>query len=162
MIEYAPIGPRFSNLVLQTLMVLVKTLPPLGRRLLILATTSSASVLHALQLAQCFNATLTTEPLESVEVRAVLEGEARVQTIGRGENTGVTTLLERDFDHFSFESRAEREQCAALLSGHSLGIKKLLMLLELAAADAPGDAGDVQCRRNVSVARLKEALLSVS
>lgn len=31
MIEYAPIGPYFSNLVLQTLLVLVKVVPPKGK-----------------------------------------------------------------------------------------------------------------------------------
>lgn len=41
LLEYTQIGPRFSNSLLQTLMVLVKKLPPKeGRRLLVIGTTS--------------------------------------------------------------------------------------------------------------------------
>jgi len=161
MIEYAPIGPRFSNVVLQTLMVLVKTLPPHGRRLLILATTSSASVLHALQLEQCFNATLRTNALEEDEMRTILAGAARVQTIGRGVDAGVTTLHEREFDQFSFESTRDLERCGAMLAEQKLGIKKLLMLLELAASDTASDSTTAPNKRVVSATRLKEALLSL-
>ena len=39
LMEYVSVGPRFSNVVLQTLLVLVKALPPKGRRLFIVATT---------------------------------------------------------------------------------------------------------------------------
>jgi hypothetical protein len=38
------IGPRFSNLVLQVLLVLVKKQPPAGRKLLVIGTTSSGEV----------------------------------------------------------------------------------------------------------------------
>lgn len=39
--DYVPIGPRFSNAVLQTLLVLLKRQPPPGKKLLIFATSSS-------------------------------------------------------------------------------------------------------------------------
>jgi hypothetical protein len=39
--DYVPIGPRFSNAVLQTLLVLLKRQPPPGKKLLILGTSSS-------------------------------------------------------------------------------------------------------------------------
>ena len=36
LLEYVPIGPRFSNTILQVLLVLLKKQPPQGRRLLVL------------------------------------------------------------------------------------------------------------------------------
>ena len=35
LLEYVPIGPRFSNTILQVLLVLLKKQPPQGRRLLV-------------------------------------------------------------------------------------------------------------------------------
>jgi hypothetical protein len=40
LLEYVAIGPRFSNVVLQALLVLVKRQPPDGRRLLVIGTSS--------------------------------------------------------------------------------------------------------------------------
>jgi vesicle-fusing ATPase len=55
LIEYVPIGPHFSNPVLQTLMVLVKRKPPNPKhKLAVLATTSSIHVLKNLSFDQLF------------------------------------------------------------------------------------------------------------
>ena len=54
-VEWVPIGPRFSNSVLQALMVLLGKDPPKGRRLLVLATTGERSVLQQLDLFTVFN-----------------------------------------------------------------------------------------------------------
>ncbi|KAL9608443.1 MAG: hypothetical protein Q9167_006725 [Letrouitia subvulpina] len=54
-VEWVPIGPRFSNPILQALMVLLKKIPPEGRRLLILATTGERSVLQQLDLFTAFD-----------------------------------------------------------------------------------------------------------
>ena len=43
-LEYAAVGPHFSNVILQTLLVLLKRQPPAGRRLLVVATTSNLQV----------------------------------------------------------------------------------------------------------------------
>jgi vesicle-fusing ATPase len=52
-LEYTPSGPRFSNIVLQTLMVYLKKVPPHpDRRLMIVATTAIADLLEDLQLTQ--------------------------------------------------------------------------------------------------------------
>lgn len=40
LLDYGPIGPRYSNLTLQALLVLLKKQPPRGKKLLILCTTS--------------------------------------------------------------------------------------------------------------------------
>jgi vesicle-fusing ATPase len=53
LIEYIRIGPRFSNLLLQTLSVYIKKLPPKkGKKMLIIGTTSSASQLEELGLVE--------------------------------------------------------------------------------------------------------------
>lgn len=55
-IEYVPIGPRFSNIVLQTLLVLLKKTPPdNGRKLIVLGTTSVPNFLEDLGLTQAFS-----------------------------------------------------------------------------------------------------------
>ncbi|KAL1960893.1 hypothetical protein VTO42DRAFT_5876 [Malbranchea cinnamomea] len=54
-IDWVPIGPRFSNAVLQTVMVLLRKQPPKGRRLLVLATTTERSVLKQLDVFNSFN-----------------------------------------------------------------------------------------------------------
>ena len=56
LIEYIRIGPRFSNLLLQTLSVYIKKLPPKkGKKMLIIGTTSCASQLDELGLIDCFD-----------------------------------------------------------------------------------------------------------
>ncbi|RMZ73630.1 vesicle-fusing ATPase [Pyrenophora seminiperda CCB06] len=50
LLDWVPIGPRFSNSVLQALKVLVNKQPPKDRRLLIFVTTTERSVLRELGL----------------------------------------------------------------------------------------------------------------
>lgn len=40
LLDYGPIGPRYSNLTLQALLVLLKKEPPKGKKLLVLCTSS--------------------------------------------------------------------------------------------------------------------------
>jgi vesicle-fusing ATPase len=55
LLEYVPIGPRFSNQVLQTLLVVLKRIPPVeGRKLMVIATTSSLSILRDMEMKQAF------------------------------------------------------------------------------------------------------------
>jgi len=54
LLDYGPIGPRYSNLTLQALLVLLKKLPPKGRRLLIIATTSRKEVLDQMEMIPAF------------------------------------------------------------------------------------------------------------
>lgn len=64
-IEWVPIGPRFSNPVLQALMVLLTKQPPTPRRLLILGTTSQRSVMRQLDLQQIFNREIAVPNINS-------------------------------------------------------------------------------------------------
>lgn len=54
-VDWNPVGPRFSNSVLQTLKVLLGKPPPNDRRLLILATTTQRSILQQLDLFNSFD-----------------------------------------------------------------------------------------------------------
>jgi vesicle-fusing ATPase len=74
-LEYVPIGPRFSNSVLQALIVLFKKKPPHGRKLLIIGTTSKLSVLKDMGFLTSCNAILELPSItDGHDVVRVLEG----------------------------------------------------------------------------------------
>ncbi|EME81148.1 uncharacterized protein MYCFIDRAFT_49254 [Pseudocercospora fijiensis CIRAD86] len=50
LVDWVPVGPRFSSSVLSAIKALMKQPPPKGRPLLILATTSQRSILQQLEL----------------------------------------------------------------------------------------------------------------
>lgn len=119
-IEWVPIGPRFSNPVLQALTVLLGKQPPKDRRLLVLATTSNKAMLNDMDLADAFLA------------------DIRVPNL--------TTL--RSVDHVLretqlFASEEQHARCLQLLASAGLGqdgrinigIKKLLSEIEMARLD---------------------------
>jgi vesicle-fusing ATPase len=112
LLDYTPIGPRFSNLILQTLLVLVRKPPPeQGRRLMIIATTSVAHLLEELQLTKAFNVTLHVSQLQTQQdIHAVLS--AKENGLSSVEAANIT------------------EAIGALDS--PIGIKQLLMVLEMA------------------------------
>lgn len=55
LIEWNPVGPRMSNVMVQALLTLLRAPPPKGHRLLILATTSRRSVLDQLDMTEAFD-----------------------------------------------------------------------------------------------------------
>ncbi|XP_023670088.1 vesicle-fusing ATPase [Paramormyrops kingsleyae] len=109
LLDYVPIGPRFSNLVLQALLVLLKKPPPRGRKLLIIGTTSRKDVLQEMEMLDAFS---TTIPVPNIST-----GEQLVEAL---ELLG------------SFKDK-ERAMIAKEVKGKSIwiGIKKLLMLIEM-------------------------------
>ena len=73
LIEYIRIGPRFSNLLLQTLTVYIKKLPPTkGKKMLIIGTTSCASQMEDLGLVECFDRRIHIPNLTKTEIINVL------------------------------------------------------------------------------------------
>lgn len=73
-IDWVPIGPRFSNTVLQTVMVFLRKQPAKGRRLLILATTTERAVLKQLDLYNSFNSDIMVPTVNTPdELKYVLE-----------------------------------------------------------------------------------------
>jgi vesicle-fusing ATPase len=73
LIEYVPVGPRFSNTILQMLLVLLKKAPPPGYRMLVIATATSAKVMEELELFDCFTGSLNVPLItEGTELKAIL------------------------------------------------------------------------------------------
>lgn len=74
LIEFIHIGPRFSNAILQTLLVLIKKKPPNpDRKLMVIGTTSMKSILQEMELVDSFNVCLNVPSLKlKSEITAVL------------------------------------------------------------------------------------------
>jgi len=75
LLEYVPIGPRFSNQVLQTLMVCIKRVPPSeGRKIMVIATTSNLRVLQDMDMKTSFKVIARVPLVETADaVRRVFE-----------------------------------------------------------------------------------------
>ena len=106
LIEFVNIGPRFSNHILQALLVLIKKIPKKpDHRLLVIGTTSQASVLRDLEVVQAFNVVVDLPMLDKPEeVHKVLS-----QFPGQ---------------------QGDKEKIAKLIP--SISIKKLLLLIDMA------------------------------
>uniref|UniRef100_A0A3B3UKH0 Vesicle-fusing ATPase n=3 Tax=Poecilia latipinna TaxID=48699 RepID=A0A3B3UKH0_9TELE len=109
LLDYVPIGPRFSNLVLQALLVLLKKPPPKGRKLLIIGTTSRKDVLQEMEMLDAFSTT--------IHVPNISTGEQLVDAL---ELLGSFTDKERA--SIGQQLRGKRVW---------IGIKKLLVLIEM-------------------------------
>lgn len=120
-IEYTPSGPRFLNSVLQTLLVLIRKVPPIppkivgleipNPRLMIIGTTSIANLLEDIQLPSAFNMTLHVSQLQTpAEISAVLAMYAPELTVSQRQS--ISSAITRP-----------------------IGIKQLLMVLEMARED---------------------------
>eukprot|EP00285_Hemiselmis_virescens_P016995 CAMPEP_0173380742 /NCGR_PEP_ID=MMETSP1356-20130122/3373_1 /TAXON_ID=77927 ORGANISM="Hemiselmis virescens, Strain PCC157" /NCGR_SAMPLE_ID=MMETSP1356 /ASSEMBLY_ACC=CAM_ASM_000847 /LENGTH=739 /DNA_ID=CAMNT_0014334443 /DNA_START=165 /DNA_END=2384 /DNA_ORIENTATION=- len=110
LVGYVKIGPRFSNEILQVLLVLIQRRPPKGHKLLVIGTTSNAEVLDQLELAGdhgCFNTTLACPYLN------------------QSESAGIMNQL-GCFDPHSISA------CAEAIDSAGIGIKQLLMVVEMA------------------------------
>jgi len=114
-LEYVPIGPRFSNSILQTLLVLFKRLPPKGRKLLVVGTTGNEEVLRQMEFMESFNTVLRIPAISTrEEFRKAL--------------TGLDLLSKPE----------DIETAVAAFTADSITIKKLIMLTEL-ARQGPAD-----------------------
>ena len=109
MLDYAPIGPRFSNFVLQTLKLLFKKLPPKGRKLLLIATTSEKELVKDLGLYHSFS--------KVIHVPNVSRGNELLSVLEQ-----LDCFPKRDMDFLSRELKAK--SC-------SIGIRTLLDVIEL-------------------------------
>eukprot|EP00727_Mastigamoeba_balamuthi_P000880 m51a1_g1079 putative vesicle-fusing ATPase (809) ;mRNA; r:16365-19411 len=116
LLDYVPLGPRFSNAVLQTLLVLVKKAPPPGRKLLVVGTTTNPGVLREMGLYEAFNASLEVPLIHGpAEIKTVL---AELGTFGKKGDHKADPSLERAAQAFGPTGE--------------IGIKRLIMLTELA------------------------------
>lgn len=67
LLDYGSIGPRYSNLTLQALLVLLKKEPPRGKKLLVLCTSSRRQVLEDMEMLSAFTAVLHVPNLSTPE-----------------------------------------------------------------------------------------------
>lgn len=135
MIEYSPIGPRFNNLILQTLMILTKQVPPKGRRLLILATTSCADVMERLDYKAAFSAVLSTPTLQQTEIAAIVDGTAESVNLAKEVDGSYARLHSTGLVGTMFRCRADRDLVISMLEAQGVGVKKLLMILNMARTE---------------------------
>ncbi|KAF5949730.1 hypothetical protein HYC85_011723 [Camellia sinensis] len=115
LLEYVAIGPRFSNLISQTLMVLLKRLPPKGKNVLVIGTTSEVSFLDSVGICDAFSVTYHVPTLKTEDARKVLQQ--------------LNVFSEDDTD-------------AAAESLNDMPIKKLYMVVEMAAQGEHGGGAE--------------------
>ncbi|GJM89097.1 hypothetical protein PR202_ga05697 [Eleusine coracana subsp. coracana] len=73
LLEYVAIGPRFSNLISQTLLVLLKRVPPKGKNLLVIGTTSEVGFLESIGMCDVFSVTYHVPKLKKEDAKKVLQ-----------------------------------------------------------------------------------------
>ncbi|XAR56544.1 Vesicle-fusing ATPase [Bertholletia excelsa] len=115
LLEYVPIGPRFSNLISQTLLVLLKRLPPKGKNVLVIGTTSEVDFLDSVGICSAFFVTYHVPTLKTEDTRKVLQQ--------------LNVFSGDDVD-------------AAAEALNNMPIKKLYMLIEMAAQGEQGGAAE--------------------
>lgn len=109
LLDYTSVGPRFSNVVLQALLVLLKKEPPRGRKLLVLCTSSRRDVMDEMDMLNAFTATLRVPNLSSA-----------AETV---------TVLRKS----AVFSESQLQEVERKLTGKRvfIGIRKLLALVEM-------------------------------
>eukprot|EP01102_Stenamoeba_stenopodia_P014537 TRINITY_DN4836_c0_g1_i1.p1 TRINITY_DN4836_c0_g1~~TRINITY_DN4836_c0_g1_i1.p1 ORF type:complete len:740 (-),score=208.35 TRINITY_DN4836_c0_g1_i1:138-2357(-) len=128
LLDYVPIGPRFSNAVLQTLLVLIKKVPTDKRKLLVIGTTSNARILEEMEFMDAFNAV--------IRVPSVASGD-EVKNVLKELNVFTPTELEIASNSIFGE----------------IPIKKLLMITEMARQGEEGTRAErfIQCMEDYGV-----------
>ncbi|VDD89773.1 unnamed protein product [Enterobius vermicularis] len=104
LLDFSPIGPRYSNIVLQALLVLLRHKPPKKHRLLVLGTSSGRSFLRDVGLTSVFDIVYDVPALTTVEE--------------------IMAVIDKSGD-FSLK------ECGRISEGFLIGIKKLLKIIEL-------------------------------
>jgi vesicle-fusing ATPase len=135
LLEYVSIGPRFSNVVLQALLVLLKRTPPEGHKLLVIGTTSEAHVLDEMAVTATFNVVLNVPVLAPDDTRRVLAA----------------------IDAFA---PAELDSAVALLDSE-MPIKRLLMLLEMARQGGEG-GGKAAAGARITFSRFMDCMTDLA
>lgn len=108
LINYVPIGPRFSNEILQMLIVTLSKKPPNGRRLLIIGTTSQYSILKHMNFVENFTKTIEIKKVTSIDELNIVMNDLKfmdnssrnkisnqLSEIGDGQlNIGIKKLIQ--------------------------------------------------------------------
>ncbi|QSL66514.1 hypothetical protein MERGE_000894 [Pneumocystis wakefieldiae] len=117
LLDWVPIGPRFSNTVLQTLMILFRKQPPKSRRLLIIVTSSEKSVLSHMGILSSFDADIPVPNVLSLH---------ELDTVLR--HLEILSDTERDLVLKSIKEVHPSEEI-------SIGISKIISIAETARQD---------------------------
>ena len=168
LLEFVAIGPRFSNAVLQTLLVLIKKQPPPGRKLFVVGTTGLGSVMQEMELAAAFNVALHVPALTQPEQRSVLQqlGAFEGDDVSGGRGSGGRGVVLPATSRTVFASRwdtgltlhvrpllvLQLDAAVAELTDPRVPIKRLLLLLDLARQ------GQAEEERAASLARWAQVL----
>lgn len=115
LLEYVAIGPRFSNLISQTLLVLLKRLPPKGKKILVIGTTSELNFLDSVGLQDAFSVTYNVPTLKTEDAKKVLKQ--------------LKVFSEEDID-------------AAAEALNDMPIKRIYMVIEMAAQGEHGGGAE--------------------
>ncbi|CAN1807282.1 Vesicle-fusing ATPase [Linum perenne] len=115
LLEYVAIGPRFSNIISQTLLVLLKRLPPKGKKLLVFGTTSEVGFLDSIGFCDAFSVTYHLPTLKTDDAKKVLQQ--------------LNVFAPEDVD-------------AAAEAVNDMPIKKLYMLIEMAVQGEHGGSSE--------------------
>lgn len=98
--DWVPIGPRFSNALLQAFMVFLQDKPPHNHKLMVLATTSRHNVLEQMDLLPNFNQEIFVPTVSSVaELNSIMEKAnfldptLRLQAVQQIQTETRTTVL---------------------------------------------------------------------
>lgn len=119
--DWVPIGPRFSNALLQAFMVFLQDKPPNNHKLMVIATTSRHNVLEQMDLLPNFNQEIFVPNVSSI-----------------GE---LETIMEKA----NFLDSAQRKQAIAKIQAETnttvlgMGIKKVLFNIEDAKLSGKSD-----------------------
>ena len=107
LLDYTPLGQRFSNVILQALMVLLKKTPKQGHKLLILVTTSNKRILDEMNVTEIFS--------KVMQVRNISEGPQVCFFYVESEKNTLARMLQTDF----FLLVVRVCMCSSSLSSHS-------------------------------------------
>ncbi|RWS24234.1 vesicle-fusing ATPase 2-like protein [Leptotrombidium deliense] len=124
LIDYNEMGPRFSNMILQTLLVVLKKQPPEERKLLILCTTSCKKLLADMEVLTTFTAILPVPNLTEPEhLNNVLQHVCDLETSKPNNAVNIAKCFTAE----------ERNKIARIIQGKRIqvGIKKLLALVDM-------------------------------
>ncbi|KAG8886954.1 transport between ER and Golgi ATPase protein [Tulasnella sp. 332] len=117
LLDWVPIGPRFSNGVLQTLMVLFARRPPKGRRLLIIATTGIRAMLTEMQMSEVFDSQIRVPPISNLRSLEIVLKEVELFRASEDRKRAMGMLEQAGFGN---DGRL------------NVGVKKLLSVIEMA------------------------------
>ncbi|KAI0040942.1 AAA-domain-containing protein [Auriscalpium vulgare] len=121
LLDWTPVGPRFSNSVLQSLMVLMAKRPPKGRRLLVIATSSLRPMLTEVGLST-FDAELRIPPITDLLALDHVLDAVELFPSAKDRARAVQMLRQAGFGN-------DDDDGAGRLS---IGVKKLLSIIEMA------------------------------